>query len=74
MHRQMSISHKLHPARREGKTLAGLAVIRFALASGKSLMIGSSKVDELYRQIKFLYPEANIKKLPNGVLIENEKS
>jgi len=66
----ISISHSHHPARREGKSLAGLLVIKYALASNQSLLIGSSNVNALYDKIKSLYPDANLKKLPNGVLVE----
>ncbi len=71
---EMSISHKLHPARREGKTLAGLAVIKYVLASGKSIDIGCADVDAMCKQIKFLYPDAKITKFKNYVKVENEKS
>lgn len=59
--REMSISHKQHPLR-QGKSLAGLVVVKYALASGKSLMIGTSDVDACYERIKQMYPDAKLTK------------
>lgn len=66
--KQVSISHKLHPARRE--RLTGLSNIAYCLASNKSLAIGSSNVNALYDRIKELYPEAKLTKHKGYVLVE----
>lgn len=68
----MTISHKLHPARQERKSLAGMAVIRYALASGKKLAIGTTNIDACYDKIKELYPEAKLSKHNGYVLVEKE--
>ena len=70
--REMSISHKLHPARREGKYFAGLAVIKYCLAANKKLAIGSSDVDALYDRVRLLHPEAKLTKHNGYLLVENE--
>lgn len=56
----MTISHQLHPARQSGKSLAGLALIKYCLATNRSMMIGSNDVDALYNRIKLEYPEAKL--------------
>lgn len=62
-------------SRREGKSLAALFVIKYALASGKVLIIGTNNVDNLFNKIKELYPEAKLTKTSHGVKIEpNTKS
>lgn len=66
--REMSISHKLHPARRE--QLTGLNSIRYCLAANSSLRIGTSNVDALHDKIKLLYPEAKLTKGKDYVLVE----
>lgn len=62
MRQPITISHKLHPARQQGKSLAGMAVVKFCLASNRKLIIGTSNVDALYDKIKFEYPEAKLSK------------
>lgn len=71
--RELNISHKLHPARQQDKSLAGMAVVKFCIATNKSLAIGTTNVDELYDKIKFEYPEAKLKKCEGYVLIEKEE-
>lgn len=70
--REMSISHKLHPARQGGKTLAGLHAIKYCLAANGRLAIGSANVDSLYVQVKLMYPEAKLTKHDGYLLVENE--
>lgn len=67
--RELSIGHKQHPAR-HGKSLSGLAVVRYAIASGHKLMIGSDNVDALYERIKQLYPDARVSKHKDYVTVE----
>jgi hypothetical protein len=59
---------------RQGKSLAGLAVIKYCLATDKALAIGTANVDALYNRIKFEYPNANVSKRLGYVLIENSKN
>lgn len=66
----LSISHQHHPARREGKSLASVHVIKFCLATGKSLAIGTSNVDACYDKLKGEYPEAKLSKHSGYVLVE----
>lgn len=61
-------------ARRQGKSLAGLAIIKYCLATDKSLAIGTADVDGLYNRIKFEYPKANLSKHKGYVLVENSKN
>lgn len=70
MRQPVTISHKLHPARQQGKTLASLTTIKFCLATNKSLVIGTADVDALYDKIKFDYPEAKLSKHKGYVLVE----
>lgn len=69
----ITISHKLHPARQQGMALAGIAVVRYCLASNRKLIIGTSNVDVLYDKIKFEYPEAKLSKHEGYVLVERGK-
>lgn len=71
MRQPITISHKLHPARRE--RLTGLNSIKYCLAANNSLRIGSSNVDALYDRIKELYPEAKLSKHEDYVLVEAGK-
>lgn len=72
--RKLSISHKLHSARKQGKSLAGMAVVKYCLANNKNLIIGTNDVDALYDKIKFEYPEAKLSKGNNCVIIgKNEE-
>lgn len=73
MRQPITISHKLHPARQQGKSLAGIIVVKYVLASGKSLMIGTANVDACYDRIKELYPEAKLSKHEGYVLVEAGK-
>ena len=66
----ISISHQHHPARRQGKSLVGLAVIKYALATNKSLMIGCTDVNAMYLKVKSLYPEAKLSKGKDCVIVE----
>lgn len=72
MRQPITISHKLHPARQQAKSLAGMAVVKFCLATNKSLAIGTNDVDALYNKIKFEYPEAKLSKHNGYVLVERE--
>lgn len=47
-----------------------MAVVKYALASGKELMIGTANVDKCYDLIKELYPEAKLSKHNGYVLVE----
>lgn len=71
--RELSISHKLHPARQQGKSLSGLALIKYCMASNRRLVIGTNDVDALYDRIKELYPEANLSKGKHCVVVEREE-
>lgn len=62
----------LTSARRQGKSLVGLQVIKFCLATNKKLAIGSDNVDALYERVSKLYPEAKLTKHKNYLLVENE--
>ncbi len=66
--REMSISHKLHPARRE--QLTGLNGIKYCLAANSSLRIGTSDVEALAKIIKQLYPDVKLTKGKDFVLVE----
>lgn len=70
--KELSISHKLHPARQEGKSLAGVHVVKYVMAGKQSLMIGSNNVDALHDRIKMLYPEAKLTKRVGYLLVEKE--
>lgn len=70
MRQPITISHQLHPARQQGKSLAQLAFIKYCLATNNSLAIGTANVDALYDKIKFEYPEAKISKCNGYVLVE----
>lgn len=72
MRQPITISHKLHPARQQNKSLAQSHVIKWCLASNKSLAIGTTNVDALYDKIKFEYPEAKLSKHEGYVLVEKE--
>lgn len=67
--RNMEISHKQHPLR-QGKSLAGLHVIKYVMAGNQSLIIGSNDVDACYERIKQLYPEAKLSKHEGYVMVE----
>lgn len=69
MHK-LSISHKLHPARQQGKSLAGLALIKYCIASNRRLVIGTNDVNALYDKIKFEYPEVKLSKGKDCVVVE----
>lgn len=73
MRQPITISHKLHPARQQSKSLATMHLIKWCLASDKSLAIDTSDVDALYDTIKFEYPEAKLSKHDNYVLVEKEE-
>lgn len=73
MRQPITISHKLHPARQQGMSLARIAAIRYALATNKTLILGTFNVDALYDKIKFEFPEAKISKRNGYVLLEKEK-
>lgn len=73
MRQPITISHNLHPARQQGKSLAGMIAVKYALAAGKKLMIGTANVDVCYERIKELYPEAKISKHKGYVLVEKEE-
>lgn len=73
MRQPITISHQDHPARRQGKSLAGMAVVKYCIASNRSLIIGTANVDALYDKIKFEYPDAKIRKGKNCVLVEKEE-
>lgn len=66
-----NISHKLHPARQEGKSLAGLLAIRYCIAANKRLYIGTANVDLLHDKVKLLYPDAKLTKGDGYLLVEN---
>jgi hypothetical protein len=68
--RELSISHKLHPARQQGKSLALVHSVRFCLATNKSLAIGTANVDATYDRLKLEYPEAKLSKHKGYVLVE----
>lgn len=70
MRQPITISHKLHPARQQGKSLAGMAVVKYCIAPNRRLIIGTASVDALYDKIKFEYPEAKLSKHENYVLVE----
>lgn len=72
MRQPITISHKLHPARQQGKSLATVTAIKYALVTNKSLAIGTANVDALYDKIKFEYPEAKLSKHDGYVLVEKE--
>jgi hypothetical protein len=69
MTREMSISHQLHPARREGQLFYN---IKYCLAANKKLAIGTLNVDALYSQVKMLYPEAKLTKCEGYLLVESK--
>lgn len=71
MRHPITISHKLHPARRE--QLTGLLGIKYCLAANESLYIGTSNVDALYDRIKELYPEAKLSKGKDCVIIGRDE-
>lgn len=73
MRQPVTISHKLHPARQQGKSLAGTVIIKYCIASNQRLIIGTTNVDVLYNKIKFEYPEAKLSKGKNCVIIEKEE-
>jgi hypothetical protein len=73
MRQPITISHKLYPARQQGKSLATAGFIKFCIATNKSLAIGTANVDALYDKIKFEYPEAKISKYDSYVLVEAGK-
>jgi hypothetical protein len=70
MKQPITISHKLHPARQQGNSLAQMAIIKYCIASNRKLVIGTSNVDALYERIKFEYPEAKLSKHDGYVLVE----
>lgn len=73
MRQPITISHKLHPARQSLALAAhGSVIIKYCLATNKSLAIGTSNVDELYDKIKFEHPEAKLSKRDGYVLVERE--
>lgn len=73
MRQPITISHKLHPARQQEKSLAKMAVVKYCIATNKSLAIGTANVDALYNKIKFEYPEAKLSKHKGYVLVEREE-
>lgn len=72
MRQPITISHQLHPARQQGKSLAGITVIKYCVATNKRLYIGAANVDTLYDKIKFEYPEAKLSKHEGYVLVEKD--
>lgn len=68
MRQPITISHKLHPSR-QGKSLAGMAVVKHCLASNRSLVIGTNDVDTLYDRIKLEYPEVKLSKGKDCVIV-----
>lgn len=72
MHKDYNISHQHHPAR-QGKSLALVHSVKFAIVSGRKLMIGSADVDALYDRLKTEYPEAKLSKHKGYVLVEKGK-
>lgn len=68
--REMSISHKLHPARQQGKSLSLEHTVKFCLATNKKLAIGTSNVDATYARLKLEFADAKISKFKNYVLVE----
>lgn len=65
----LNISHQHHPAR-HGKSLASVHIIKFCIATGKSVVIGTSDVDACYDKIKADHPEAKLSKHSGYVLVE----
>lgn len=68
--REMSISHKLHPARQQGKSLSLEHTVKFCLATNKKLAIGTSDVDGTYERLKLEFSNAKVTKFKNYVLVE----
>lgn len=58
------------PARREGKTVAGLKLVGMFIAANKPIAIGTSNPDKLHDQIKELYPDAKLSKHRDYVQVE----
>lgn len=58
--------------RKQGKSLAGLMTIKYCLAANKKLAIGTSNVDALYDQVKFMYPEVKLTKCQGYLMVESE--
>lgn len=73
MRQPITISHKLHPARQQGKSLASMAVVKYCLASNQSLVIGTADVNTLYERLKFEFPEAKISKGKNCIMLEKDE-
>lgn len=63
----MSISHKLHPARQQGRLAL---TVTFCLATNKKLAIGTSDVDGTYERLKLEFADAKVTKFKNYVLVE----
>lgn len=63
--------------RRQGKTygikLSIIYLVKHALATNRSLAIGTSKVDELYEELIKEFPLANISKKKNLIVINKGK-
>jgi len=61
-------------ARRQGKSLAILEYIKYALQTHTKITIGTSDVDALYNHVKAAYPDARLTKFDGYLMVENEKS
>jgi hypothetical protein len=53
-----------------GKSLATMESIKYVMATGKSLAIGTANVDALHDRIKQEYPNAKLTKQNGYVLVE----
>lgn len=69
--KNLKFNHDM-PNQRRGKSLAGLMAIKYCLAVNKSLAIGTANVDNLFDQVRLLFPEAKLTKKIGYLLVENE--
>jgi len=69
----MQTAVKYNQIKRQGKRLLTCRSVEFAIYSKKNLIIGTDRPNELYKELKSFYPQANIKMIENGILINGKE-
>lgn len=60
-----------YPARQQGKSLVRESYYKYAIDSGRRMVIGTADPDKIFNELKSKYPNARLKKIDHGVVIND---
>lgn len=68
----MKMEFETQPVRQQGKSNYNLRIVKWAIEAKRKLIIGSSNPEELYQQLKAEFPDADIRKDKQMVVINGK--